>query len=301
MNRFSRQNIWHFLFRQNDFGTLLFFLLVSFLLWISMHGRHQQTLHQTVVRYRLDDSLLLPADLSDTLRVRLRGNGWEPWWWRGKWKQITVNLHSAEAVDTARLLHDIQKQWQDKMTFTGGRLNVPRRWHWKKVPVRPELRIRTAPHYALRRIDLHPDSVWVLAPRQVPLPDSLRTGAVMMNDLHGSRQQAVAVKIPPGMRVFPEKITVKATASLYEEKEVEVPVSIPPDIKPAPVLMPSRVHVHYKRWVGAAGPQKKWIFEPEKKDLGKREKLRIRLRQKPPDVFEYDFYPRETDYLIVEP
>ena len=299
MNRNLWKNITGFLFKQNDFMTLLFFLAVSFLLWLSMKSNRQTEQNQPfIIHYRLDDTIALPPSMDDTLQVRFKGRFRNWWTWTFKKKELYLDPAKPHALEEAHVKRLIEEKWKSPVEMGRNDIRLPQRWHWKKIPISLRLHLQAAPHYALRSVKITPDSVWVWAPLNVPLPDSIPTRLLERKHLKGTWRSEIALDVKPPLRSFPSKVGLQVTSSLYEEKDRQVPVRIPKEWKGKLLLMPASVHVHYKRWIHENAGNDQWILEADTSGINLKDQLPVRLVQKPAGVFQVEWYPHQVDYVI---
>lgn len=300
-NTFKKRLI-DFLLHQNDAGLLLFFILLSFGLWLLMKFNAPGKDVQAIPLVYEIEGRTLPADFfGDTLHFDWTGSAWEQIKIRRQLKNYRpdlVSLKDKNPTQTVRAaLQDLARgriRWKDT-----GRLEVEK-WQWRKIPVSVKGDWQTPPYYAVRDTLVRPDSVWVFVPAGHNFPRKIYTRPLQAGRLTGRVEKEAELDVPPGFKIFPSRVKVTLDARLFEEKTVRVPVKVPPAFEGRLMLMPPEVKVKFSKWIEGRSDDTPWIFEVPADSVGRSDKLPVRLVSKPASVFRLTYYPRKVDYIIMK-
>jgi len=301
-NNSFKQILIRFFLHQNDWGQFLLFILLSFGLWLSMRINKPEKDNWTIpLKYTIQGQPLPANFFGDTLHFNLTGAAWEQIKIHRRLESYHPDLASLgkerikEKIQSA-LQHLAGKniRWKDS-----GRLEVEK-WKWKKIPVVLEAEWQMPPYYAVKDTVKQPDSVWVFVPAGHSFPTRIHTLPIKLKGLKGRTQRNIHLAVPPGLKIFPSTVHVKIDARLFEEKTKQIPISFPPAWQGRLMLMPSSVKVHFRQWIGQPSVEGDWRFEVPVDSVGHSQKLPVILKAKPPQVFWWEFYPHQVDYILID-
>ncbi len=297
------QNIRDFFLRHNDLKSVILFILLSALMWTAMKLNRVYRMQIPVpVHYTDGAGHILPDSLfTDTLKLEIKTSGWQ--WLRAGWEKPELRLPfgSYTAKDLTRqfihrFFNDTNVLQNSNLIINKGRKEYT---YIKRMPARAKPRIVVPDGYAIRRMQIVPDTVTVLAEKNTDSTTMLNIEPEVFNAHANDSLLDFRWKQKPGRLIIPAGGKIKLNISPYARAQTDVAISIPAKWKNKIVIMPSTVTVHYKRWRSARPDTTTWKIGLLGKP-GDSGKIRLQIEQKPGDVFDVELRPDRVDYLQIK-
>ncbi len=297
------QNIRDFFLRHNDLKSVLLFILLSALMWfvLKMNKTYRTDL-SVPVHYTGQGGRLLPDSLfTDTLRLEIRATGWK--WLRAGFEKPELRLAfrpytSKELTDkfVFRYFKDSNLVLKSFLIENPGRKKYT---HIRQVRTNINPEIITPDGYAVRRMQVVPDTVTVLSAGKIRSPLKLSIEPATFRVHPGDSLLEFRWAQKPGRLIIPEGGKIKIKLVPFARAHTDVPVSIPPQWKNKIVILPANVRVYYKKWRSPVQDTTSWKITLDGAPNGT-EKIPLRIAQKPADVFDVELRPDRVDYLQIK-
>lgn len=231
-----------FFLRKASREALVFvvFLLVSAGFWLlqTMNETYETEFSIPLRLTNIPEGTVVTTDLPEQLHVTLRDRGMVLWRysWNSK-RPLDIDFSSRDnGSNYGRVVvshSEVQKQLLSVLEPTTQISNVRpdtleyyyTRGKKKRVAVRFNGRVETAPLYYLAGLNWEPDSVTVWADES--MLDSLTCVTTMqttITDLSETTVRQVPILRQRGVKVDPDAIVLRATVDVYTQKQVTVPI-----------------------------------------------------------------------------
>ncbi len=281
-----------FLRRENELKTLIFFILLSAILWFFMKMNDRYAVERYWIVKFSDHGKILPDSLfSDTIRVKGETTGWNLL----NTPEGQVIVMPARAMKDSVLYREYLNRYLKKMK--GLKFEIKRHKYppVKKIPVQLLVRVPENQGLKLKKKKIRPDSLWVWG--NTPVLDTLK-GIHAETVLNGERQgkKKITLKRPPGTESAHENVILEYELAPYVTGQKKIRPVVPDSLRGKLILFPPEVTVYYSQWVESGGQKNGWKIGLEM-DL-KKGLIRPVVLQKPASVFRVELYPRQLDYLI---
>lgn len=238
--RKKAKSIWFLLWRKDAFIFLLFVGLTSIFWWGHVMSSSRDMNVKVVLSYTgIPEETIINEELPTTLRIILRDEGKQLRQLSHNDLQLKINLtdfllqEKGEVKLTTDILRHrlqdllpgsthIQQIAPEEISFSY------HNQYSKRVPVRIQSHISTAPQYQL--IDstrITPDSVELFGNTEII--DSIHyvlTEPVIINELYDSIRVTTNLIIPQNTRIHPQEVTIGYYAEQFTEKSFSLPIKV---------------------------------------------------------------------------
>ncbi len=297
------QNIRDFFLRHNDLKSVILFILVSALMWTVMKLNRVYRMQIPVpVHYTDGAGHLLPDSLfTDTLKLEIKTSGWQ--WLRAGWEKPELRLPFGSYTAKDLTLRFFHRFFNDTNVLQNSNLIINKRrkkyTYIKRMPARVKPRVIVPEGYAIRRMQIVPDTISILSVTEISETFDLSTEPEKFKVKPGDSILDFRWKQKTGQLIIPARGKIKLNISPYARAQTDVAISIPAKWKNKIIIMPSTVRVYYKRWRSAKPDTLSWKIGLTNKP-GESGKLELQIEQKPAGVFDVELRPGRVDYLQIK-